>query len=159
MRKVRIVLIGVTAFLFSCPSVYCQVLTEEEKLQWFAFRFPIWAAYGFLAGTIVAFAWLRRVKYVPENLSIDQAVRRQFVVSLIVSLIVFAATIWLDLWLISSFEEIIQGPLEALSEMGRSWQTFLLISVAGLTFYVANLVWTRGAFSGRYALWPGPKHN
>jgi hypothetical protein len=159
MRKVRMILIGVTAFLISCPSVYCQVLTEEEKVQWFAFRVPIWAGYGFLAGTIVAFAWLRRVKYVPENLSIDRAVRYQFIVSLILSLIVFGATIWLDIWLISSFEQIIQGPMEALAETGRSWQTFVLVSLAGLTFYVANLVWTRGAFSGRYALWPGPKRN
>lgn len=157
MARFRMVLIGAVTYLFACPSVYCQVLTEEEKMQWFVVRFPFWLAYGFVVGSIVALGWLRRVKYVPENLSIDGAVRRQFVVALFVSLIVFGATIWLDLWLLDSFESIIQGPLEALSEAWRSWQTFLLISLAGVSFYAANLFWTRGAFSGRYALWPGPK--
>jgi hypothetical protein len=107
----------------------------------------------------VALFWLRRVKYVPENLSIDGQVRRRFLVTLVLSLILFWGTIWIDLWLISNFENFLQGPLEALSEAGRSWQTFLLAGIGGLTFYVANLIWTQGTFSGQYALWPGPKIN
>ena len=159
MAKFRVILMTATAFFISCPSVYCQVLTEEEKLQWFVGRVPMWSAYGFIVGTIVSLAWLRRVKYVPENLSIDGRVRRRFLVALFLSLMAFGMTVWVDLWLFYSFETIIQGPMEALTETWRSWQTFLLITLAGLTFYAASLLWTRGAFSGRYALWPGPKRH
>lgn len=159
MAKFRVILMSATVFFLSCPSVYCQVLTEEEKLQWFVWRVPMWSAYGFIVGTIVSLAWLRRVKYVPESLSIDGPVRRRFVVALFLSLTAFGLSVWIDLWLLSSFETIIQGPMEALTETWRSWQTFLLIALASLTFYAASLLWTRGAFSGRYALWPGPKRH
>jgi len=157
MAKVRVSLIGALIYLIACPSVYCQTLTPDEKMQWFIQRISIWAVLGFIVGTLASFAWLRRVKYVPENLSIDGKVRGRFVVALIVSAIAFGAAVWLDLWLVYNFETFLQGPIEALSETLRSWQTFSLVGLATLTFYVATLIWTRGAFSGRYALWFGPK--
>ena len=157
MTKVCSTLIGIVTYLIACPSVYCQTLTPDEKVQWFSQRISIWAVLGFIVGTIVSFAWLRRVKYVPENLSIDRRVRGRFVVALVMSAVAFYGAVWLDLWLVYNFETFLQGPFEALSETLRSWETFLLVGLATLTFYAASLIWTRGAFSGRYALWFGPK--
>ncbi|HKU76918.1 MAG TPA: hypothetical protein VJR02_23610 [Pyrinomonadaceae bacterium] len=157
MSKFRMILVSTITVLLSCPSVYCQVLTEDEKMQWFVVRLPFWAVYGLIVGTIVSVAWLRRVKYIPENLSIDNKVRRRFVAALLLSLLVFEMTVWLDFWLFYSFETVLQGPIEALSETWRSWQAILLIGLASVMFYAASFFWTRGAFSGRYALWPGPK--
>jgi hypothetical protein len=156
MAKFRTLLIVLTTYFLSGPRVYAQALTGEEKMQWFFDRLPFSAVYGVLAGTFVALLWLRRVKYVPENLSLDRQVRQRFVVALVFSLIVFAGAVWLDLWLFYSFENFVQSPVEALSET-TSLQTFVLIAIASLMFYVASFLWTRGAFSGRYALWPGPK--
>jgi hypothetical protein len=158
MAKFRALLIVLITYLLSGPQVYAQALTGEEKMQWFFDRLPFSVGYGVLTGTFVALLWLRRVKYVPENLSLDRQVRQRFVVALVFSLIVFAGAVWLDLWLFYSFENFVQGPVEALSET-TSLQTFVLASIASLMFYVASLVWTRGAFSGRYALWPGPKRH
>ena len=157
MAKVRVFLIGARNYLIACPSVYCQTLTPDEKMQWFTQRIFIWLILGFIVGTVASFAWVRRVKYVPENLSIDGKVRGRFVIALIVSAIAFCAGVWLDLWLIYNFETFLQGPFEALSETLRSWETFSLVGLATSTFYAASLIWTRGAFSGRYALWFGPK--
>src|SRR5690242_10074647 len=155
--NLRTILMGLLVYFLSSSSVYSQTLTDEEKLQWFVVRFPFWLAYGFVLGTIVSLAWLRRVKYMPESLSLDGKVRRRFLVALLLSLIVFGASVWLDVWLVYSFENMIHDPVEAISEVSRSWQTFVFMSLAALMFYVAGLFWTRGAFSGRYALWPGPK--
>lgn len=159
MAKVRVILIGVAGYLLSCSSAYGQTLTPEEKMDWFVPRLFFWAVCGFVVGTLATLAWLRRVKYVPENLSIDRQVRRRFLVALSLSLVLFGTGIWLDLWLVYKFETIIQGPVEAFVETWSAWQTFLLMSLGGLTFYVASLFWTRGAFSGRYALWLGPKRD
>lgn len=155
--KFGFLLMAAAIYLLWCPSVYAQTLTEDEKLRWFMSRLPFWSLYGFGLGTIISLGWLRRVKYVPEELSIDQKVRRRFFGALLVSLLLFGASIWLDLWLIYTFETASQTALEALSEAWLSWQSFLLVGLAGLTFFIASLFWTRGTFSGRYALWPGPK--
>jgi hypothetical protein len=159
MAKVRVIVIGVAAYLLSCSSVYSQTLTPEEKMQWFLLRLPFWAVCGFVVGTVVTLMWIRKVKYVPENLSIDGKVRRRFLAALALSLALFGLANWMDLWFVYSSETIIPGPMEALLETWSMWQTFLLMSLSGLTFYVASLLWTRGAFSGRYALWLGPKRN
>lgn len=157
MAKARVILIGALIYLIACPSVYCQTLTPDEKVQWFTQRISIWAVLGFIVGTIASFGWLRRVKYIPENLSIDGKVRGRFVIALVVSAIAFCTAVWLDLWLFYNFETLLQGPFEALSETLRSWETFSLVGLASLTFSAASLLWTRGTFSGRYALWFGPK--
>lgn len=157
--KFRVILMGLLVYFLSSSSVYCQTLTAEEKLQWFVVRFPFWIVYGLVLGTIVSLGWLRQVKYVPESLSLDGIVRRRFLIALLLSLIVFGGSVWVDAWLLYSFENIIHDPVEAISEVWRSWQTFVFISLAAVTFYAASLFWTRGTFSGRYALWPGPKRH
>lgn len=148
-------LIALGLMLFLGDSVLCQTLTEDEKLNWFLGRVWVWLGFGFALATLAAI-WLRRVKYVPEKLSIDQYVRKLFIFLLIGASVIFAISIWLDLWLIYQPESFTQTALTALSETARNWQSWLLVTIADLTFYAGCVLWTRGAFSGRYALWPGP---
>ena len=155
ITRLRRPLVAIGLTLLLCESVFGQTLTEDERLNWFMTRLWFWLGFGFVLGTL-AVILLRRVKYVPEKLSIDRQVRKLFFLLLVVASVIVVIAIWLDLWLIHESESFTQTALMALSETGRNLQTWLLVLLADLTFFFACVLWTRGAFSGRYALWPGP---
>lgn len=156
-QTLRLVALSVACYLLMSQTVFAQTISEEEKYQWFLSRLPVWAAYGFGIGAVTAWGWLRRIKYLPEELSIDRKVRKAFLWSFVLSALLFIVSLWIDLWMVHEFETTSLSFVEAFSETMRGWYWLALLSLAALAFYIANVLFTQGAFSGRYALRPGPK--
>jgi hypothetical protein len=142
------------ACLLWAQPVFAQAVRAGDKYEWFVSRLPIWALYGFTLGVLATWGWLRRIKYQPEELSIDAKVRKAFLYSLLAGVVLFVVSLWFDLWLVHSFPRVSLGSLEALSEAMRGWYWLQLVGLAAASFFVACYLMTRGAFSGRYALQP-----
>jgi membrane protease YdiL (CAAX protease family) len=153
----RLIALSVACCLLMSQTVFAQTVSEEELYQWFLSRLPVWAVYGFGVGSITAWGWLRRIKYLPEELSIDRKVRKAFLRAFVLSVVLFVVSLWVDLWMVHEFETTSLSFMEALSETMRGWYWLALLALAALFFCIANMVFTQGAFSGRYALRPGPK--
>jgi hypothetical protein len=156
----RFIPLGAVAALMFCGPVLAQGVTPGDKYEWFLSALFKAAALGVILGLATAWGWLRRIKYAPEELSIDPKVRRALAYSLVVSLFVFAAALWADIWLIYSFPRVNLGALEALSEALSGWYWVALLGLAAACFFVTNYVHIRllfKGFSGRYALNPSRK--
>jgi hypothetical protein len=153
----RIVSMLGTAHIFG-SVLYAQSITEDQRFQWFFSRVAWWAVFGFILGIISTFAWLRRIRYAPELLTIDKSVRRAFIWSAVYSAIGLLLLLLFDAWLFYDFG-IPPTLAEVVSQILLSWQVFSILVLSLLAFYVASVLFTRGSstFSGRYALWPGPK--
>lgn len=162
MKKAASLLLRLTSMSVACSvlmsrTVFAEPLLNEEKYQWFLSRLPIWAVYGLVLGAVAGWGWLRRIKYAPEELSIDRKVLRAFFWSLVSSIVLFIISMCLDLWLFREFESTSLSFTEALSETLHGWYWLALTGLGILTFYVGVILFTRGPFSGRYALLPRTK--
>jgi hypothetical protein len=110
--------------------------------EWYDQRFYAVLIAGAVLGMIVALLWLPRLLPVPHGNDIKRA-RTHAVVALIVSSLIIAGTLLLDINLVSQFGRQSYQFKDLLSDVFLTRQVFEMIGVAALAFCVVITLWTR----------------
>lgn len=145
------------ALLFQ--DAYAQV-APIPILEWFYDRLLWTMIISGITGLGAVLFVFRRIKYEPEEITLDRKVRRAFLLTAGLTLFGLAIFLLIDVSMIRDFG-IELTFAEAVSQVWLGWETVIILAFAALTFYVVAVLFTRvfgRAFpSGRYALWPWPK--
>lgn len=157
--SIRIICMTLVFYQLIDDWVYAQVITGADKDRWFFSRLPGGGIFGFLLGLFITFLWFRRIRYDSEELSLNRKVQKACGWALFFTFIALGALLLMDAWLVYDFGGTSLTFVEAISEVLLTWKTLVILVLALVAFYVAAVLCTRlsRTFSGRYALWWGPK--
>ena len=141
-----------------------QDVSPLRIVEWHYDRLPWGMLLGAAVGLFVVFIIFRRIKYEPEELTLDRKVRKAFLLAVVATFLSLAILLLLDVYLVHDFGLDLTFA-EAVSQVWLGWRTLSILVGAVLALYVVAVLFTRPRFfgqafpSGRYALWPWPKPN
>lgn len=110
--------------------------------EWYDQRFYAVLLAGCLLGVLVALLWLPRLLPVPHGNDIRHA-RLHAIIALILSSLIIAATLLLDINLVSQFGRQTYQFKDLFSDVFLTRQVFKLLGIAALAFVIVLTLWTR----------------